>query len=66
MKRADTWDSASSTFKYPGEPSQISFGISDGGSGAQSTSEWAGGLIQWGERPFETSVKSVSNDCFYN
>ncbi|KAJ2304890.1 putative glycosidase CRH2 [Coemansia sp. RSA 2706] len=65
VKRSDTWDSASNTFKYPESESYISFSTWDGGSGAQGTSEWAGGAIQWGQGPFLTNVKSVTIDCYY-
>ncbi|KAI8326038.1 concanavalin A-like lectin/glucanase, partial [Martensiomyces pterosporus] len=47
VKRTDTWDPASKTFKYPDSESYVSYSIWDGGSGAQGTKEWAGGPIQW-------------------
>ncbi|KAJ2080427.1 putative glycosidase CRH2 [Coemansia sp. RSA 988] len=65
LKRSETWDSADNTFKYPESEAYISFSIWDGGSGAQGTSEWAGGAIQWGQAPFIANVKSVDIDCFY-
>ncbi|PIA17592.1 concanavalin A-like lectin/glucanase [Coemansia reversa NRRL 1564] len=65
VKRSETWDAAENTFKYPDSEAYISFSIWDGGSGAQGTSEWAGGAIQWGQGPFIANVKSVEIDCFY-
>ncbi|KAJ1940470.1 putative glycosidase CRH2 [Kickxella alabastrina] len=65
VNRADTWDSASNTFKYPDSESYVSFSIWDGGSGAKGTSDWAGGLIQWGNQPFTMAVKSINIDCYY-
>ncbi|KAJ2806236.1 putative glycosidase CRH2 [Coemansia guatemalensis] len=65
LKRSDTWDPSDNTFKYPESEAYISFSIWDGGSGAQGTSEWAGGAIQWGQAPFIANVKSVEIDCFY-
>ncbi|KAJ1895040.1 putative glycosidase CRH2, partial [Kickxella alabastrina] len=65
VNRADTWDSASNTFKYPDSESYVSFSIWDGGSGAKGTSDWAGGLIQWDNQPFTMAVKSINIDCYY-
>ncbi|KAJ2454154.1 putative glycosidase CRH2 [Coemansia sp. RSA 2336] len=65
VKRSETWDSASNTFKYPDAEAYVSFSIWDGGSGAKGTSDWAGGAIQWGQGPFVASVKSVDIDCYY-
>ncbi|KAJ2599341.1 putative glycosidase CRH2 [Coemansia sp. RSA 1721] len=65
VNRADTWDSASNTFKFPDSESYVSYSIWDGGSGAQGTSDWAGGAIQWGQGPFVMGVKSLTIDCFY-
>ncbi|KAJ2822676.1 putative glycosidase CRH2, partial [Coemansia sp. 'formosensis'] len=66
VKRSDTWDAASNTFKYPDSESYISVGIWDGGSGAKGTSDWAGGAIQWNKQPFVAAVKSISIDCYYS
>ncbi|KAJ2907874.1 putative glycosidase CRH2, partial [Coemansia aciculifera] len=66
VKRSDTWDASVNAFKYPDSEAYISFGIWDGGSGAQGTSEWAGGAIQWNNQPFVAAVKSVTIDCYYN
>ncbi|KAJ1896056.1 putative glycosidase CRH2, partial [Coemansia sp. IMI 209127] len=56
VNRADTWDSSVNAYKYPDSEAYISYSIWDGGSGAQGTSEWAGGAIQWGEGPFTAGV----------
>ncbi|KAJ2596027.1 putative glycosidase CRH2 [Coemansia sp. RSA 1804] len=65
VNRADTWDSSVNAFKYPDSESYVSYSIWDGGSGAQGTSEWAGGAIQWGQGPFIAGVKSIDIDCYY-
>ncbi|KAJ2499040.1 putative glycosidase CRH2 [Coemansia sp. RSA 1972] len=65
VKRSDTWDAGSGTFKYPDSEAYVSFSIWDGGSGAQGTSDWAGGAIQWGQGPFVAGIKSVDIDCYY-
>ncbi|KAJ1646212.1 putative glycosidase CRH2 [Coemansia asiatica] len=65
VNRADTWDSASNTFKYPDAEAYVSYSIWDGGSGAKGTSDWAGGAIQWGQGPFVMGVKSLTIDCYY-
>ncbi|KAJ1850143.1 putative glycosidase CRH2 [Coemansia sp. RSA 2703] len=65
VKRADTWDSSSNTFKYPDAEAYVSYSIWDGGSGAKGTSDWAGGAIPWGSAPFVMGVKSLTIDCYY-
>ncbi|KAJ1765884.1 putative glycosidase CRH2 [Coemansia sp. RSA 2523] len=65
VKRSETWDAGSGTFKYPDSEAYVSFSIWDGGSGAQGTADWAGGAIQWGQGPFVAGVKSVDIDCYY-
>ncbi|KAJ1821343.1 putative glycosidase CRH2, partial [Coemansia sp. RSA 2599] len=65
VNRADTWDSASNTFKFPDAEAYVSYSIWDGGSGAKGTSDWAGGAIQWGQGPFVMGVKSLTIDCYY-
>ncbi|KAJ2766613.1 putative glycosidase CRH2 [Coemansia nantahalensis] len=65
VKRAETWDPASGTFKYPEAESYVSFSIWDGGSGAKGTADWAGGAVQWGKAPFVLAVKSVAVSCMY-
>ncbi|KAJ2731991.1 putative glycosidase CRH2 [Coemansia sp. BCRC 34962] len=66
VKRSDTWDAATNTFKYPDSESYISVGIWDGGSGPKGTADWAGGAIQWNKQPFVAAVKSITIDCYYN
>ncbi|KAJ2724641.1 putative glycosidase CRH2 [Coemansia sp. Benny D115] len=65
VSRAETWDKASNTFKFPDAEAYISYSIWDGGSGAKGTSDWAGGAINWGSGPFNMAVKSISIDCYY-
>ncbi|KAJ1667353.1 putative glycosidase CRH2 [Coemansia sp. RSA 1813] len=65
VNRADTWDSSVNAYKYPDSEAYISYSIWDGGSGAQGTSDWAGGAIQWGQGPFVANVKSITIDCYY-
>ncbi|PIA16746.1 concanavalin A-like lectin/glucanase [Coemansia reversa NRRL 1564] len=65
VKRADTWDAATKTFKYPDSESYVSFSIWDGGSGEAGTAAWAGGKVQWGAAPFVLGVKSVNVECYY-
>ncbi|KAJ1857685.1 putative glycosidase CRH2 [Coemansia sp. RSA 1822] len=65
VKRSETWDAGSGTFKYPDSESYVSFSIWDGGSGAQGTADWAGGPIQWGQGPFVAGIKSIDIDCYY-
>ncbi|KAJ2158426.1 putative glycosidase CRH2 [Coemansia sp. RSA 552] len=65
VKRSDTWDAQANVFKYPDSEAYISYSIWDGGSGAQGTSEWAGGAIDWARGPFIAGVKSIDIDCFY-
>ncbi|KAJ2742165.1 putative glycosidase CRH2, partial [Coemansia sp. BCRC 34301] len=60
VTRAETWDAAANTFKYPDSESYVSFSVWDGGSGAKGTSDWAGGLISWAAEPFIMGIKSVS------
>ncbi|KAJ2803475.1 putative glycosidase CRH2, partial [Coemansia furcata] len=66
VNRADTWDAAANTFKYPDSESYISFSVWDGGSGAKGTSDWAGGAINWAAaEPFVMGIKSVTVSCFF-
>ncbi|KAJ2717261.1 putative glycosidase CRH2 [Coemansia spiralis] len=65
VKRGDTWDPASGTFKYPDAEAYVSFSIWDGGAGAKGTSDWAGGATRWEQGPFVAAVKSVDISCFY-
>ncbi|KAJ2684773.1 putative glycosidase CRH2 [Coemansia spiralis] len=65
LKRSDTWDSATGTYKYPDRESYISFSIWDGGSGAKGTADWAGGVIDWSRGPFVMAVKSIAVSCYY-
>ncbi|KAJ2002244.1 putative glycosidase CRH2 [Coemansia thaxteri] len=58
VKRSDTWDPSVNAFKFPDSESYVSFGIWDGGSGAQGTADWAGGAINWSKQPFVAAVKS--------
>ncbi|KAJ2769477.1 putative glycosidase CRH2 [Coemansia nantahalensis] len=65
VKRSETWDSASGTFRYPDSEAYISYSIWDGGAGAKGTSDWAGGATRWEQGPFIAAVKSVDISCFY-
>ncbi|KAI9500983.1 concanavalin A-like lectin/glucanase domain-containing protein [Coemansia spiralis] len=65
VKRSDTWDSSVNAYKYPDSEAYISYSIWDGGSGAEGTSSWAGGAINWGAGSFLASVKSIDIDCYY-
>ncbi|KAJ1966362.1 putative glycosidase CRH2 [Dipsacomyces acuminosporus] len=66
VKRSETWDPASKTFKYPDSEAYVSYSIWDGGSQAKGTSDWAGGLVQWNQSPFVMAIKSIEVSCFFN
>jgi len=69
MKKADTWDAASNAYHYPTQQSQISFGIWDGGQGAEGTAFWAGSPTDWSKDPnpdYQVFVDWVDIQCFYN
>lgn len=55
---------------YPETPSLFSFGIWDGGSGAEGTRQWAGGYVDWkfpdmvNPGYYSVRVKNVKVECF--
>ncbi|KAJ9071037.1 putative glycosidase CRH2 [Entomophthora muscae] len=56
--------------RYPTSPARFSFGIWDGGSGAEGTRQWAGGYVNW-KAPdikrqgyFDVQVKDIQVKCY--
>ncbi|KAI9294431.1 concanavalin A-like lectin/glucanase [Neoconidiobolus thromboides FSU 785] len=56
--------------EYPSEPAQFSFGIWDGGSGAEGTRDWAGGYIDWESEDmkkdgyYSVRVRNFKVECY--
>ncbi|KAI7835208.1 concanavalin A-like lectin/glucanase domain-containing protein [Kickxella alabastrina] len=66
VKKADTFDAASNSYKFPTSEARVAFSIWDAGnSGAQGTQEWAGYPTPWnnGAASYKMFVDSVSVQC---
>lgn len=72
LKKSDTWDESSKTYKYPQTPARLQLGIWPGGDKNQGegTIEWAGGEIDWDSEDikkdgyYSFAVKEVDVTCY--
>ncbi|KAJ1721585.1 putative glycosidase CRH2 [Coemansia erecta] len=65
VRKQDTFDAASNSYKFPTSESRVAFSIWDGGnSGAQGTQEWAGYPTPWGNGvQYQMFVDTVDIQC---
>ncbi|KAJ2863053.1 putative glycosidase CRH2 [Coemansia erecta] len=65
LKRTDTYDSNSKTYRFPSARSRVGLSIWDGGnSGAKGTEEWAGYPTPWtANTVYKMYVESISIRC---
>ncbi|CAG8433520.1 6286_t:CDS:2 [Diversispora eburnea] len=66
VTKESTYDQGAKVYKYPSEPSRISFSLWDGGEGAKGTADWAGTPTDWSDpnKMYTMAVDWVNITCF--